>query len=191
MDGGGACKWRLFSRGPLGGCHGNLHSVLLPLASRSGLHWVRWLEQAKGLFTEGLSEFFYSGLATWWEIHMCSSHMSFSLITIASWESPCWAKVYQIWFKYESGAFRPYSYLHFGYESQAEDILLIILDTKGSSLHDWLNLVLLINLCWLAWHLAVVSHSKITVDRWSGPMAHASMWIKQFEEDFFSSQNLK
>lgn len=113
--------------------------------------------------------------------------MNFSSITIASWESPRWAKAYQIWFKYESGAFRPYSYLHFGYESQVDDILLIILDIKGSSLHDWLHWTwfILINLCWLAWYLAVVSHTKITVDRWSDPMAHAFMWIKQFGENFF------
>lgn len=113
--------------------------------------------------------------------------MNFSLIKIGDRESPCWANAYQIWFKYEPGAFRPYSYLHFGYESQVDDVLLIILDIKGSSLHNGLpwTWFILINLCRLAWHLAVVSHTKITVDRWSDPMAHHPCGSNNLEKTFF------
>lgn len=113
--------------------------------------------------------------------------MNFSLIKIGDRESPCWANAYQIWFKYEPGAFRPYSYLHFGYESQVDDVLLIILDIKGSSLHNGLpwTWFILINLCRLAWHLAVVSHTKITVDKWSDPMAHHPCGSNNLEKTFF------
>lgn len=69
-------------------------------------------------------------------------------------------------------------------------MLFVILDIKGLSLHDWLHwiwlLYKLINPCWLAWHLAVVSHWRIMVGRWSSPMAQAFMWI-HLEKTFFST----
>lgn len=166
-------------KGAIGGCHGNPSSILLCLASRSRLYWTSWLEQAKGRVHWGVVWVFLQWV-TWWEIRTCSSHINFSLITTASWESPCWTNEYQTWFKYDSGAFRPRSCLHFGYEFQVDGMLLVIIDIKGSSLHDWLRWTwfILINLRRLAWHLAVVSHTRIMVDRWSSPLAHAFKWIK-------------